>query len=62
MSESAIAKVYQLELKKKQQPIIRGQEQMIKLISKTLNSFSRQVTKNVPDRRHEPETCLKCGD
>ena len=67
--ESAIAKVRQSELIKKQQPTVRGDEQKIEAISnkksahfkRRMSDPLRQLTKNIPDRRREPESCSRCG-
>ena len=67
--ESAIAKVRQSELIKKQQPTVRGEEQLIESISNKRNAHARkrendpskQIPKNIPDRRCESESCSRCG-
>ena len=67
--ESAIAKVQQSELIKKQLPTVRGDEQKIEAISnkksahfkRCMSNPLRQLTKNIPDRRREPESCSRCG-
>ena len=67
--ELAIAKVRQSKLIKQQQPTVRGTEQKVEAISnkkgthfrKHGNDPPKQITKNIPDRRHETEACSRCG-
>ena len=67
--ESAIAKVRQAKLIKKQQPVVRGEESNIESISsrkqthstRRMRDPSRLPTRNVPDKRWELEACTRCG-
>ena len=67
--ESAIAKVRQAELIRKQQPVVRGDKPNIESVisRKQIHSTrgtrdpSRLPTRNAPDKRRDLESCTRCG-
>ena len=67
--ESAIAKVRQAELIRKQQPVVRGDKPNIESVisRKQIHSTrrtrdpSRLPTRNAPDKRWDVESCTRCG-